>query len=312
MRDAFSAVRQGFGQLHGVIHSAGVAGGGIIELKTREMAERVFAPKVEGTRVLYALLHGQKLDFFAICSSMSSIIGGAGQADYCAANNFLDAFGTRYGAEFPVVSINWDQWSEVGMAVNTQVPEDLRALRAAMLATAITPAEGAEAFSRVLSTRLRQVAVCTTGVEAALNPEPVDTREHEAVPNEVPADAHPRPELAVPFAAPRDDREKMLASIWGSLLGIERVGRDDSFFELGGHSLLAVQCLSRIREVTGVKLAVADLFELKTVAAVAARIDQVGKEAPGEDWRRLLDEVESLTDAEVSERSANRLRAGAN
>ena len=97
-----------------------------------------------------------------------------------------------------------------------------------------------------------------------------------------------------------------------TLLGIERVGRDDSFFELGGHSLLAVQCLSRIREVTGVKLAVADLFELKTVAAVAARIDQVGKEAPGEDWRRLLDEVESLTDAEVSERSANRLRAGAN
>jgi len=120
MKSAIEAARRTFGAINGVIHAAGVPGGGVIQLKTRESAWQVIAPKVNGTKVLASLLRNEALDFFVACSSRSSILGGFGQADYCAANAFLDAFAHSSGtAGLPsVISINWDAWRDVGMLVN--------------------------------------------------------------------------------------------------------------------------------------------------------------------------------------------------
>ena len=119
MAAALAAVRERFGALHGVIHAAGLPGGGVIQLKTAEAAERVFAPKVQGTRVLAGLLDGEPLDFVLLCSSVTAFAGGFGQVDYCAANAFLDAFAraraSRRGPFWTAVA--WDRWQEVGMAV---------------------------------------------------------------------------------------------------------------------------------------------------------------------------------------------------
>lgn len=110
-----------FGTIVGVIHSAGVAGGGVIQLKTPDSARRVLAPKVRGTLALRSALKDHELDFFILCSSINSIIGGFGQSDYCAANAFCDAFAQahfrRRGAY--TVSVNWDRWNEVGMAAQS-------------------------------------------------------------------------------------------------------------------------------------------------------------------------------------------------
>src|SRR5262249_48314944 len=113
-----------FGAVHGVVHSAGVAGGGVIALKTREMAERVLAPKVRGTLVLAAALESRHPDFVAVCSSLASVLGGAGQLDYCAANAFQDAY-ARHRARRPgpfFLALGWDTWREAGMAVETELP----------------------------------------------------------------------------------------------------------------------------------------------------------------------------------------------
>jgi phthiocerol/phenolphthiocerol synthesis type-I polyketide synthase E len=126
MREVLRATRARFGGVNGVIHSAGVAGGGMIQLKTPEMAAGVLAPKVRGTRVLEEVFRDEPLDFLALCSSRSSILGGFGQVDYAAANAFLDAFahyrnaknGSAGGPRF-TVSINWAGWQEVGMRVDT-------------------------------------------------------------------------------------------------------------------------------------------------------------------------------------------------
>jgi malonyl CoA-acyl carrier protein transacylase/aryl carrier-like protein len=108
-----------FGEIHGLIHAAGIAGGGMIQLKTAEMAGRVLSPKVAGTRALLDALAGVPLDFVVLCSSTTAVAGGLGQVDYCAANNFLDAFASAMAlAGGPrTVSINWGAWEEVGMAV---------------------------------------------------------------------------------------------------------------------------------------------------------------------------------------------------
>ncbi len=121
MHDAIALASERFGPIHGVIHSAGVAGGGMIQLKTPEMAASVLAPKVQGTRVLAELFKDKKLDFLVLCSSRSSILGGFGQADYSAANAFLDAFAHFHNGRNGslTVSINWAGWQEVGMRVNT-------------------------------------------------------------------------------------------------------------------------------------------------------------------------------------------------
>ncbi len=76
-----------------------------------------------------------------------------------------------------------------------------------------------------------------------------------------------------PYIAPRTPVENGLAQIWAEVLGVARVGVHDSFFELGGHSLVATQIVSRARQVFGVDLPLRDLFDVPTVAGLAARVE---------------------------------------
>jgi amino acid adenylation domain-containing protein len=72
----------------------------------------------------------------------------------------------------------------------------------------------------------------------------------------------------------RGPTEELVAGIWSRVLGVERVVRRDSFFALGGHSLSATRIVARIREVFSVEIALRDLFEAPSVAALARRIDR--------------------------------------
>jgi len=72
----------------------------------------------------------------------------------------------------------------------------------------------------------------------------------------------------------RTQTEELIAKIWSTVLGVERIGRTDNFFELGGHSLLATQVASRVRDVLGVEAPLRDFFETPTVEGLAARYDQ--------------------------------------
>lgn len=117
---AFGEIRNRFGAIHGVIHAAGIAGGGMIALKTREAADAVLAQKVKSMRAIERALAGDALDFLALCSSTLAIVPRIGQVDYCAANAFFDAYAPYFKAARGAlaVSINWDAWSEIGMAVD--------------------------------------------------------------------------------------------------------------------------------------------------------------------------------------------------
>lgn len=76
-----------------------------------------------------------------------------------------------------------------------------------------------------------------------------------------------------PYVAPRNDLERRLCDIWAEVFELDRVGRDDNFFALGGHSLLATRVAARLREVLGVDISLQRLFDLTTVADLAAEIE---------------------------------------
>ncbi len=118
MAELLGEARQRFGALHGVFHAAGVLEDGVLQRKTPEAVDRVFTPKVHGTLVLDELLQAHELDFFALFSSTSAVLGPAGQIDYAAANAFLDAFAEQRNASGRgrTLSLGWGVWNEVGMA----------------------------------------------------------------------------------------------------------------------------------------------------------------------------------------------------
>ncbi len=121
MARAVAEVKARFGAIHGVIHSAGMPGGGLIQLKTQEQSDTVILPKVQGVLLLKELLKGEPLEFMVLNSSLFAITGGFGQVDYCAANNFLDLFAKAgYQETYQTLSLNWDAWEEIGMAVKAQ------------------------------------------------------------------------------------------------------------------------------------------------------------------------------------------------
>ncbi|MGV9302383.1 SDR family NAD(P)-dependent oxidoreductase [Nonomuraea sp. NPDC003727] len=117
LREVRDEVVATYGGLHGIVHAAGLPGGGMAEIKERAVAQAVLDPKLAGTVALLDVFGDLGLDFVALCSSVTSVSGGFGQVDYCAANAYLDAraraaHGTR------VLSLNWGAWLEVGMAAN--------------------------------------------------------------------------------------------------------------------------------------------------------------------------------------------------
>ncbi len=115
LRRALDLAREQFGEPHGIFHAAGVLHDGIIQLKKKETAHAVLAPKVQGLQALDELTRGLPLDFFVLFSSVSALTPPDGQVDYCAANAFLNAYAQSRTAERRFLVIAWAPWSQTGM-----------------------------------------------------------------------------------------------------------------------------------------------------------------------------------------------------
>ncbi|UUM20780.1 SDR family NAD(P)-dependent oxidoreductase [Mycoavidus sp. SF9855] len=137
-----------YGQLNGVIHSAGVLHDGLLAQKTGETVRQVLAPKVAGLVALDEATREVALDWLVLCSSVASVLGNIGQVDYAAGNGFLDSYaqyrvslvaqGQRQGR---TVSVSWPLWAEGGMQIDAAAQEQLRrdtGLEAMPSATGVT------------------------------------------------------------------------------------------------------------------------------------------------------------------------------
>jgi acyl transferase domain-containing protein/acyl carrier protein len=291
MESVVSRARERFGPIQGVIHSAGVAGGGIIPLKEPEAAARVMAPKVVGTLLLDDVLKDEPLDFMLLCSSVAALVGGVGQIDYCGANAFLDAYAhaSRSRRGFPVLSVNWDAWREVGMAVNTPVSGALQASRDFSLKVGIAPGEGVDALSRILAAGLPQVAVFTMDMRPRLVKSQMSRKVAKPL---FEADAAAASPAEAPAQQAGADLESVVIESWKRILGCKEIGQNDNFFELGGDSLTALQVVALLKARLGREIPIVTFYESPTVGLLARALKEDGQQKPV-----VLDEVEQRAGA---------------
>jgi len=242
--------KQKFGLINGVIHAAGVAGSGVIQLKNAEEAAKVLSAKVFGTVVLEQIFHNTDLDFMLLCSSITSILAEMGQVDYCAANAFLDAFSHyhRNVHKIPTICLNWDAWQKIGMAVTTKVPDNLKSWQSENVKKGLLPQEGIDVFKRAIECISPQIIVSTydlhyrytedSAFQASATPEEPTLSEESA---------HSRPDLTNDYHLPTNDNEKIIVDQWQRFLGVKPIGISDDFFQLGGDSLLAIQVVNQLK-----------------------------------------------------------------
>lgn len=277
-RVAFEA-RQRFGAVNGVFHAAGVPGGGVIQLLSRESMLAVLAPKVQGTLILDSLFPGPDLDLLVLFSSINAIVGVAGATDYAAANSFLDSFANATSSTSRrVLSIDWDAWQDVGMAAARAASASSTMANAATLEHGMSPRQGIEALDRALRTAVPQIAVITRDLPALIDVvRSTSTGSRHAAHRSAAAapaalSQHARPQIVQGFVEPQNERERGIAAIWCEMLGLDRIGIDDNFFELGGHSLIAAGLLARIHREFQVKLPLRTIFDAPTVRLLSERV----------------------------------------
>ena len=258
-----------FGQLNGIIHAAGIINDGISQLKSVEVAESVLDPKVKGTFILNSVTEGINLDFFAVFSSLNTILAPAGQIDYCAANSFLDVFAQSDSTSEGrfTVSINWPGWTEVGMAARFASKSKARTeIEDLLLKKGVSPKEGVDAFKKILNNDYSNIIISTHDLHSEVE----QYIKHKSIENNVKdTDQSDNESLGNAKACePMDqieDVQKLLTTIWTEFLGISSINNQDDFFDLGGTSLLAVELFDEIEKLTGIKLPLASLYQAPTI-----------------------------------------------
>lgn len=271
LQRAIDQAEQHFGAINGVIHAAGMAGGGVIANKTPERADSILAAKVRGARNLVDAFADKQPDFLLLCSSLTALVPTFGQVDYCAANCFLDALAHEH-KHSQVISVNWDTWCGVGMAAEQN-------LSAAM---GISPGQGEQLFEHLLACAdAPQLAV--SSIELAQQFQQTNALVDRLLTEPQMKSARKnRPAIATLYVAPENELELHLTELWSDFLGISPIGVVDNLFELGGDSLLAVQLLAKVRAAYGVDIHPGDIFKTPTIARLSELIEI-----------RLIEEIEN-------------------
>jgi len=303
VRRAVEAAYERFGELHGVLHCAGVPAVGLMQFKTAADMAKVLAPKLLGTLALAEVLAERPVDFLALFSSTTSVTGGgAGQVDYCAANAYLDAFAESDPLPgTTVVSIDWGEWTYNGWTTGLDnYDEGSKAFFEHYRQTfGVSFDEGWQALQRVLASGESHVVISTQDFPFLVEMSRRSSiASHQATVKKA-RDAlgrHPRPELSTSFVEPQTPTELAIAAVWTEALGLESVGAHDNFFELGGNSLIGMEIIAEVRKALDIAyLPPHLLYEAPTVAALAAAAgaETGAEEADDDQQQRSQDQQRS-------------------
>ncbi|RKN35049.1 type I polyketide synthase, partial [Streptomyces hoynatensis] len=263
-------------EVSAVVHTAGVLDDGVVDALTPERLATVFAPKVDAAWHLHELTRARDLSAFVLFSSAAGVFGTPGQANYAAANAFLDALAAhRRELGLPAASLAWGAWAEAGMLAGA---ENARVARSGM--PALTEAQGLALFDAALASeeaaallvRLDLPVLRTQPEVPPLLRGLVRVRTRRTVAGTETAVALVR-RLSGLDADAR--REALLGLVRGEVAAV--LGHADAasieatrpFNDLGFDSLTAVELRNRLGAATGLRLPATLVFDYPTSQILA-------------------------------------------
>lgn len=270
----------------------------------------VLRAKLYGSWLLHrALAEVPTVRFFVGYSSIASVLGSAGQANYAAGNAYLDALmQVRAAAGLPGLSVNWGPWAQIGMAASL-TDRQIAGIEARGLKF-VKPDAALNALFAALARPYAQTVVGEFDWDAYTNAQPTP----DALLAELGSarDGAPdRAELDVDelLARPKPDREAALRSLLRARIADvlrydspDEIDLDARFVDLGLDSLGSVELKNALETVLGVPLPASALFDHPEVRSLAVFLDEQlvpdgagdapaapPRENPGEDVRELTD-----------------------
>ncbi|WP_420803359.1 SDR family NAD(P)-dependent oxidoreductase [Streptomyces naphthomycinicus] len=270
--------------LTAVIHAAGVLADGVLTSLTPERFDTVFRPKVDAAWHLHELTAHLDLSAFVLFSSSAATLGSPGQANYAAANAYLDALAAhRRALGLPAHSLAWGLWAQAGGMTGTLDDTDLTRIARGGVAPLETE-EGVALFDAalrgdapaVLPVKLDTASLRAQGEDLApLFRGLVPVRRAGAATGQTAAGGADalRERLAGLLAAEREPfLTELVQSHVATILGYrsaQDVGRSLAFRELGFDSLAAVELRNRLSAATGLRLPATLVFDRPTPAELA-------------------------------------------
>jgi acyl transferase domain-containing protein/NADPH:quinone reductase-like Zn-dependent oxidoreductase/NAD(P)-dependent dehydrogenase (short-subunit alcohol dehydrogenase family)/acyl carrier protein len=264
--------------LTAVVHAAGVLDDGVLARLTPERLDAVLAPKVDGAWHLHEATKDLPLAGFVLYSSAAGVVGNAGQANYAAANSFLDALAAhRQARGLPATAIAWGPWEDLGMTAG--LGSDAGPARIG-LAQGLSMFDTATATARALFVGLIVRPGATGGLVPPVFRGLVSTERRQETPaRALTGSATTDNDPATSTRAPADLSDAELlelvyaeAAVALGHASAADIDPDREFMALGFDSLTAVELRNRLAAATGLQLPATVVFDTKTPSALAARL----------------------------------------
>ncbi|MEU8630479.1 type I polyketide synthase, partial [Streptomyces sp. NPDC048669] len=317
-RGAVVGLVEGVGAgLVGVVHAAGAGDNGLVGSMDEARLDRVLGAKADGAWYLHELTRDRGLAFFVMFSSAGGSVLAAGQANYAAANVFLDALAVHRRTEgLPATSLAYGLW-DVATGLTEAIDDDAR-LMAARGLPALAPADALRLFDAGLrSGRAALVPLAIDVPTLKAHPGALHALLRDMVPAEAGAPvvrtrtkgAGPAALIARLTGLGTEDRERALldlvrghaAAVLGHS-GAEAVPAERGFLDIGFDSLTALELRNRLGEVTGCRLAPTLIFDYPSAAELATHLRQTlfGEDTPADDLSAATaDELFDLLDGDI-------------
>jgi acyl transferase domain-containing protein/acyl carrier protein len=297
--------------LAGVVHAAGVLDDGLLVHQTPNRFDRVMAPKAGGAWNLHEATKTLPLDFFILYSSVASILGSAGQANYAAANSYLDALARhRHSAGLPALSINWGPWAGSGMAARTATERRFESV-------GFKPIEPTAAF-RALEIALTGGCPVVAIFEADwARAQHAGTFLSELLPGSAEVKFLPTLRATAPAQQAgllRDHVRAIAARVLGRDTA-RSIADTDKFFDLGLDSLMALEMRNLLQAALKCSLPSTLTFEYPTVSALTGYLMELLDLGPGKTpavpaaQDSVLTMIEHISEDEAEVRLHEKLRA---
>ncbi|WP_417999971.1 SDR family NAD(P)-dependent oxidoreductase [Kibdelosporangium phytohabitans] len=276
-RAAVAALLDGIDDLTGIVHAAGTLDDGMLDAITPGRLDSVFAAKAVAAQHLHELTVHRDVKFFVLFSSAAGVFGAAGQANYAAANAYLDGLAAHRRAQgLPATSLAWGLWHETSAL--THGVDRTRMSRAGV--AALSTEDGLGLFDAAVGGADAAVVAVKLDISALRAASEVPFLLRGLVPRRIrEASADGRAWRDTLLALPAADRDRALlemvrtnATVVLGLPETDLVPAARAFRELGVDSLMAVELRNRLGAVTGLRLAAAVVFDYPNPLALAEHL----------------------------------------